>query len=189
MLLYLLKASILLLVLYLFYKWALEKESFFASNRFYLLGSLILCFVLPFISLPEVSEHQGIVTQTWKKLEYEEPSPVSTTPVVSELAPSNSFSEPATYSTATPTPLPQPQVEQPATEPVIKPTEAPASTYAWTDCLLLIYGFGVAIFFLQLVSQIVSLLWRILRSTDKIMDDDHTIINVAGEQAPCSFFR
>ncbi len=189
MLLYLLKASILLLVLYLFYKWALEKESFFASNRLYLMVSLVLCFVLPFISLPEVSEHQGILTQTWNKLQLEEPSPVSTTPVVSELTPRNSFSEPTTYSSATPTPLPQPQVELPSTEPVIKPTEAAASTYAWTDWLLLIYGFGVAIFFLQLVSQIVSLLWRIVHSTDKIIDDDHTIINVAGEQAPCSFFR
>lgn len=191
MLLYLLKASILLLVLYLFYKSVLEKESFFASNRLYLMGSLVLCFVLPFVSLPIISEHQGIVTSIWEKLEQTESQASNTAPILADLPPAQLPVEDQFGSGSNEAaPLAQPQAA-----PTIKrssehvaPTMA-KSSYGWQDWLLGIYAFGVLIFFLHLLSQLASLWWRILRTTDKIEDEDHTIVNVAGEQAPCSFFH
>jgi len=55
----LLKASFALLIFMGFYKLFLEKESFFKANRFYLLGSLLIAFVLPFMALPQLMEEQG----------------------------------------------------------------------------------------------------------------------------------
>lgn len=48
---YLLKVSIGLAVLYLFYWFILRKTTFFGLNRFYLIGSLIIVWLLPFLSL------------------------------------------------------------------------------------------------------------------------------------------
>ena len=58
----LLKASIIIAVLLFFYKVFLEKESFFAINRFYLIGCVILAFVLPFITLPHLIQDQGMIS-------------------------------------------------------------------------------------------------------------------------------
>lgn len=49
---YLLKASAILAIFYLFYKIVLHKETFFQSNRFFLLGGIIACLTLPLIEIP-----------------------------------------------------------------------------------------------------------------------------------------
>ena len=49
---YLLKASAILAIFYLFYKVVLHKETFFQSNRFFLLGGIIACLTLPLIVIP-----------------------------------------------------------------------------------------------------------------------------------------
>lgn len=50
MILYLLKSSFLLLVLLLIYKWSLENKKSLQFNRFYLLFSLLLGFLLPLLN-------------------------------------------------------------------------------------------------------------------------------------------
>lgn len=191
MLLYLLKASILLLVLYLFYKWALEKESFFASNRLYLLGSLVLCFVLPFVSLPAVSEYQGILTHAWEQFEgAEEHAVVESLPLNNAFPVDNIPSDVKSTDQLQTTQLPQPKASEAfeTVEPIPGTPETTRSS-EWRDWLLYLYGFGVIVFFLHLLTQLLSILWRINRTTDKIHDSDYTIVNVSGEQAPCSFFH
>ena len=59
----LIKASLVIIVLLAFYKIFLEKESFYSANRFYLLACLILACALPFVSLPKLMKHQGVVTE------------------------------------------------------------------------------------------------------------------------------
>lgn len=49
-LLYLLRASLCLIVFFLFYRWALQQEKAFVFNRYYLLGGLGLSLTLPFIN-------------------------------------------------------------------------------------------------------------------------------------------
>ena len=49
---YLLKASAILAIFYLFYKVVLHKETFFQSNRFFLLGGIITSLILPLIVIP-----------------------------------------------------------------------------------------------------------------------------------------
>lgn len=178
MLLFLIKASIVLLVLFLFYKWVLEQESFFATNRIYLLGSLLLCFLLPFISLPSVSKHQGLVTTTYEQLT---PTEVRISPESTAIAPEAEvlpLSLPALVSS-----------EVQATSTPETTLYNPPPTYSWADWLSWLYYFGFGVFLLHLLTQIGSLVWKIIRSTDSIADLDHTIINLAGEQEPCSFFR
>jgi|GEM_PF-324533 len=53
MLLYILKSTTILAILLLFYKLLLEKESMHTFKRFYLLGSLIMAFTIPFITFVE----------------------------------------------------------------------------------------------------------------------------------------
>ena len=49
---YLLKASAILVIFYLFYKVVLNRETFFQSNRIYLLGGIIASLTLPLIVIP-----------------------------------------------------------------------------------------------------------------------------------------
>ena len=59
MIVFLIKASLVILVLIAFYKFFLEKESFFTANRIYLIGCLAFAGTLPFVVLPQLVEHQG----------------------------------------------------------------------------------------------------------------------------------
>lgn len=49
---YLLKASSILIIFYLFYKVVLNKETFFQSNRIFLLAGIIASLILPLIVIP-----------------------------------------------------------------------------------------------------------------------------------------
>jgi len=61
MIVFLLKTSFSLVFILVFYKLIIERESFFAANRMYLLLGLLFAFILPFISLPKFINNQGIV--------------------------------------------------------------------------------------------------------------------------------
>ena len=54
--LYILKLSLSLAVVYLFYRFVLRKLTFYRSNRWYLLGYTMLCFVMPFINISPLLE-------------------------------------------------------------------------------------------------------------------------------------
>lgn len=58
----LLKSSFAIGIAFLFYKLLLQQESFFSTNRLYLLGCLALAFVLPFVTLPKLISHQGYLS-------------------------------------------------------------------------------------------------------------------------------
>ncbi|QAA82611.1 M56 family metallopeptidase [Aequorivita sp. H23M31] len=69
--LYLLKSTVILAILYVFYKLVLENTSIHNFKRFYLLGSLVTSFVIPFItftSYGQVSAFQTIYTEGIPKL-------------------------------------------------------------------------------------------------------------------------
>lgn len=48
---YLLEANLYLTIFYGFYRLLLHKETFYVANRFYLLGSAVLAFILPFLQI------------------------------------------------------------------------------------------------------------------------------------------
>ena len=57
---YLLKASVLITIFYICYKTFLQKETFFESNRWFLLLGLITAFCVPFIVIPVYIEQASL---------------------------------------------------------------------------------------------------------------------------------
>ncbi len=57
---YMLKLSVSLALVYLFYQLLLRRLTFYHSNRRYLLGYTILCFFIPFINITPVVENNGL---------------------------------------------------------------------------------------------------------------------------------
>ncbi|HSC40250.1 MAG TPA: M56 family metallopeptidase, partial [Chitinophagaceae bacterium] len=57
---YLLKFSVGLAVVYLFYQLVLRRLTFYQWNRFYLLGYSLLCFALPFINVENWIQQPGV---------------------------------------------------------------------------------------------------------------------------------
>ncbi|MCB0386552.1 MAG: hypothetical protein KDD43_14260, partial [Bdellovibrionales bacterium] len=62
MLTYLLQVSLCWLIFYLLYYFWLSRETFFDLNRWYLLGTLFLGLVIPFMPSPFVAQESDWVT-------------------------------------------------------------------------------------------------------------------------------
>src|SRR5260221_6252319 len=60
-LIYLLKLSVSLSVVYLFYQFVLRRLTFYAWNRFYLIGYTVLSFFIPFINITPVLERNEMM--------------------------------------------------------------------------------------------------------------------------------
>lgn len=200
MFLFLLKASLILVILLAFYKLFLEKESFFAVNRIYLLGCLIFAVALPFISLPQLIENQGYLTQLMQKEEAQETADFVPTEVESNALGSNESdnqSENQNESEATNEKLiptivevekqAQIRVDEETTDKLVKVDEN--QSFGWSDWLLGVYLFGVGILLLNLMAQVMSTLFKAVKNEDKISDEEGIIINLEEESEPCSFFK
>ncbi len=158
----LVKASLIVAVLLAFYKLFLERESFFSANRIFLIGSIVLTFLLPFISLPDVINDQGFVS------------------TIIERADQNESLQPSAQST----------YSESGKKPASAADENSAQqTVGLLDWLLRLYYFGVAIFTLNLLMQVANLLIKAKKSSDKIHDTDGVIIPRYPGQSPCSFFN
>ncbi|MEM6344684.1 MAG: ankyrin repeat domain-containing protein [Bacteroidota bacterium] len=193
MLVVLVKASLVIAVLLGFYKLVLERESFFAANRLYLLACLLLACGLPFVSLPQLVNHQGWLSEVFE-IEAQEsaveplptpimdirpipaPSPIGEAEIwLEEKAEVEEISE----SQALPSVIPAP-----------KPLAgSPSAAMDFSFWLLMLYLFGVLVLTLNLLAQIVGTFWRIAKTEDIIEDADGIIVNLEGEVAPCSFFQ
>ncbi len=60
MIVYLLKSGVCLAAFFLFYKLFLEKENFHVFKRFYLIGGLVLAFVIPLITFTTIVQIEPI---------------------------------------------------------------------------------------------------------------------------------
>ena len=197
----LLKSSVAIGVALLFYKLLLQKESFFATNRLYLLGCLVLAFALPFINLPQLINQQGYLsTAIEKKLSGEQVSKRSFSAFPEELSQtqyslSSNYRQKESYK---PEPV-QPTAAAHRVDNVSKqkisrekfqvldaPSVPVLSTSSW---LMLFYFFGVAVLGISLLFQVGYIISEIIRSQDKIRDGDYIIVNTATRRAPCSFFK
>jgi len=167
---FLVKVSLVLFVLWAFYKLLLERESFFTVNRLYLLGSLFLAFLLPFVSLPELVNNQGVVsslieettTATFSKIDLNEMQGEESTTVTSSSG-----------------------VEK-KSDVQVAPISNKRGIVFWMS---LFYGFGVLVLTLHLVLQFTNIRRKINRGTHKIRDGSTTIIHSKNISEPCFFFN
>ncbi|MEL6594225.1 MAG: M56 family metallopeptidase, partial [Bacteroidota bacterium] len=178
MFLLLAKSSLILLLCWGFYKLVLERESFFAANRWYLLGSLLLAALLPFVHLPALVEYQGVVEEmiTVEK----EPASQNALSVLVEAPIERSPKE--QILTQTPISTPSPLVEP-------MPAQKSMESHDLPFWLAVFYGLGVLVFLLNLLVQTVKMLLTIVWTKDRIDDGVATILNLEGALSPCSFFH
>jgi len=198
----LLKSSLIIVLLLAFYKLFLEKESFFAVNRIYLLGCLGLALLLPFIVLPKLVKHQGYVEELMVQESPEKERKKTATISENLIEPlpienrANNEIELTEESVTT--------IEKAYEAPVILPKTAQHNnqfeqlkssliTYlqqnTLRDWLLLFYFFGVVVLSLNLLAQLANMFIKIIRNNDKIKDDDGIIVNMNAIIEPCSFFN
>lgn len=80
---YILKSAACLGILFLFYKLVLENTSLHTTKRFFLLGSLAVSFVIPFITFTEYIEVTPVVTETFIQIPItiSEPTEAIATPI------------------------------------------------------------------------------------------------------------
>jgi len=168
MMLFLLKAAIVLSVLLGFYKLFLQKESFFRVNRAYLIIGLVLTFVLPFVTLPELVNHQGIVHKVVTEAETS-----GAGQPFSKNAPDN---DEATNAKT---------VESLVSNIPSHVNSSKGITY-WVS---LLYFFGVVILSLNFITQLLGIFLKINRSADLLKDGRYIILDQTNETEPCSFFN
>ncbi len=194
MLLFLLKASLVIAIFLAFYKALLERESFFSLNRIYLLTCLGLAVALPFFSLPKLIDYQGYLTN-WAEKKSTKTVSISTedwevkTTVVTHNPQQNEIDDDSREeSTAI---IPPPPAPTPPPLPFLEESNRVTVTnsWSWQGILIGIYAFGVLILIGNLVAQIISILIKVRRAEDVIEADGSILINLEEKSEPCSFFH
>ena len=186
MILFLLKASLVLAVLLCFYKLFLEKETFFSTNRYYLIGCLILSFSLPMIVIPEMINNQGIVSTVIESAIDQQEEKVSLP--LQTISTQNSTE----ISTSTKSETPSKQTTKETKTTDSEPTVSNGSSQNVKGIgfwVIMVYLFGVIVLALNLIAQVLNTLWKALRAEDKISSESGTIVNLNGVIEPCSFFK
>lgn len=194
----LVKASLVIVVLLAFYRLFLERESFFLANRVYLLSCLVLASALPFMALPTLIEHQGIIStliethQLRAPILEEEPvlsdKDLTRSPTKSNQTLSQSSEE--TISTIKSQPNSQEgPLEEGMSEPALSGSPRFHARRGMLYWLIRLYIFGVMVFSANLLLQLGLALWKVYRSEDKIEDTDCVIVNRSDKTEPCSFFK
>ena len=164
MLPYILKAGVMLMGSLCFYKLFLQKQTFYQLNRFVLLGCLLLSFTLPLVRVP--SEFSLIKNE----------EALSKPPVGVEQ-------QPALLSTERLTP------DDAKREVAQTNREKGSSTFSLSRVAtwaLYLYWFGVAVFALNFLLQLATLIYRAYTSPI-IRDGTFRLVEVTGNKAPCSF--
>lgn len=167
---YLLHTALLTSLLYVTYRLLLKKETFFKLNRMVLIGSILFAFLLPLIPIP--------ATLSWNaplsKLELNTVAVERTPTVILDKQPTlkqeAATTEPITPPTAT---------TQPA------PVKTKSSMSFWS-ILFMTYLVGVIIMGINLLIQVVSILYQIYTSSH-IQDGKIRIVELDNDKAAFSF--
>lgn len=155
---YILHAGLILAACLIFYKILLQRETFFRLNRWVLMVCLVLSFGLPLIEVP----------QQWSFQRAETPAVVPVATIVNDQ------------------PASAPTVSTPITE---NNTVAEKKGIEWAVILIWtmrLYWLGVIIFSINFLLQIITLLYRAY-TRPVIKDGRFRIVELAGDNAPCSF--
>jgi len=171
---YVLHVALLISVCLLFYKLLLQKETFYRLNRVVLIFCLALSFVLPLIPVPR----QWAFRESTKPVVDVAQPITANQPVISPAVNVQTNVNLATSTTAKAAPAakiitPAVTEQEPLMQRIVK----------WAFYL---YWIGVAAFGLNLLLQIVVLLYQAY-TRPVIKDGKFRIIELSGDKAPCSF--
>jgi hypothetical protein len=171
---YIINVAVILLTCLAFYKLLLRRETFYKVNRYMLIVCLVISFALPLLQVPAQFSFRKPGNQVESgKLKVESEN--------QQVADNNTISK-INEQKATGTREPA-IVNQPSTSNQQSSTFSFAQLMSW---LFWIYWFGVIVFGISFLFQLVLLLWRAYRSP-VIIDGPYRIVEVSGDKAPCSF--
>lgn len=164
MMFYILNVALILAGCFIFYKALLQKETFFPLNRFILLGCLALSFSIPFIPIPE----------QWSLR-----TAAISTPIIEQSIKNESQKQTTDL------------VSKPTTESAAQNISTTSSTSIFKEIsfikvLIWAYWLGVIVFAINFIVQLFILIYRAY-SRPVIKDGRYRIIELSGDQAPCSF--
>ncbi len=164
---YIIKVALILAGCLAFYKVLLRRETFYRVNRFTLMFCLFIAFSLPLLQVP----------QQWS---FRKPAKESVSTV----------QKPVVSTTASPIQK-QSVIEMTPVTPFNDNTDAAETSPSFSikqfmGWLFWIYWFGVVVFGISFLFQVILLLWR-SRRNQVIIDGQYRIVEVTGDKAPCSF--
>src|SRR6187551_496797 len=166
---YIINVAVILLACLAFYKLLLRRETFYKVNRFFLIACLAISFVLPLVQVPQQFSLRKPTTAV-----IQQPSLIVTEQV--QQSPPNVKQDAINTDGA-----------NNATQPVAAKAENTRFSFAQLmNWLFWIYWFGVIVFGVSFLFQLVLLLVRAYRSP-VIIDGPYRIVEVSGDKAPCSF--
>ena len=171
---YLLHVALLISLTFTFYTVLLNKETFFKLNRFMLLLCLVFAFVLPLVKVPpRWSFRKPVeVVNVDRQLTNES--------ITSELSDASAGNANSASSNSQGTTIGDNRGT------TIKDQIASFTELSLSQVLILIYWIGVAVFAINFVFQLIVLLYRTY-TKPFIQDGRYRIVELNGNQAPCSF--
>lgn len=155
---YILYTALILSACFVFYKLLLQKETFFRLNRLVLLFCMILAFVLPLVPAPyQLSLRKAAVHKTVAITNNQKENNIA------------------------------PLVKESNTQPtIVENTEQIINVDTIVQALIYLYWFGVVVFGINFLMQIVILVYRAY-SKSFIQDGKFRIVEITDDKAPCSF--
>src|SRR6185436_8138843 len=190
---YIINTALILATCLVFYKLLLRRETFYRVNRYMLITCLAVSFALPLLQVPqkfslrrerETSDVQRQTSNVKRETSIEQP--VTSNQKVTADAPgtSNQFNGTPSQQPGKPTTAKENGAETNSdflTSHVSRFTFDKVMTW-----LFWFYWFGVGVFAISFLFQVVLLLWRAHRNP-VIIDGKYRIVEVSGDKAPCSF--
>lgn len=182
---YVLHVGVLISVCLIFYKVLLQRETFYKLNRVVLVLCLALSFTLPLVPIPQQWALRNSTTQQPAAQPKAELAIVNENQAITlpKQEPIKTAPSPAYQNE------PQTQVKQANHLAAVKTPAPQTSTPLWQTAvkwLFYLYWIGVAAFGLNLLLQIVVLLYQAY-TKPVIRDGRFRIIELSGDKAPCSF--
>src|SRR5436190_11167891 len=166
---YIINVAVILLACLAFYKLLLRRETFYKVNRFFLIACLAISFALPLVQVPQQFSLRKPATAV-----IQQPSLIVTEQV--QQSPPNVKQDAKNTDAA-----------DNGTQPGAAKAENSGFSFAQLmNWLFWIYWFGVIVFGVSFLFQLVLLLVRAYRNP-VIIDGPYRIVEVSGDKAPCSF--
>src|SRR4249919_2318214 len=166
---YIINVAVILLACLAFYKLMLRRETFYKVNRFFLIACLAISFALPLVQVPQQFSLRKPTTAV-----IQQPSLIVTEQV--QQSPPNIKQDAKKTDGAS-------NATQTGTSKAENSGFSFAQLMNW---LFWIYWFGVIVFGVSFLFQLVLLLVRAYRNP-VIIDGKYRIVEVSGDKAPCSF--
>ncbi|MFB9844713.1 M56 family metallopeptidase [Mucilaginibacter ginsenosidivorans] len=191
---YILHVALLISISLLFYKIFLQRETFYKLNRVILLVCLGLSFTLPLITIPEAWTLRSEPGRAALKAQVQQ-TPEMAVLIKAEVQKQVLAAQKQAQQQAKKQPVVKHEAAKVQAAPTVTAAGEPQSIIAeqakpvWPiviKWLFYIYWAGVGAFGLNLLLQVIVLLYRAY-SNPVILDGKFRIIEVTGDKAPCSF--